>query len=100
LRGSEGLNELKIELYRRDATCVTVFLLTLIGAIVAGKKVRGGSGVHLASRFRHRSTVYYHRSLSQLSFQPKETSPPLIAAWIPNLIFLLVVVYLYRKAPK
>ena len=38
LRGSEGLNDLKVELYRRDATCVTVFLLTLIGAIVAGRK--------------------------------------------------------------
>lgn len=42
LRGSEGLNSLKVERYRRDATCVTVLLLTLIGAIVAGRKVRGG----------------------------------------------------------
>jgi lipopolysaccharide export system permease protein len=51
LRGSEGLNELKIERYRRDATPITVLLLTLIGGIIAGRKVRGGSGSHLALGF-------------------------------------------------
>lgn len=99
LRGSEGLNELKIELYRRDATCVTVFLLTLIGAIVAGKKVRGGSGVHLAVGFAIAALFIITDRFSTI-FSTKGNLPPLIAAWIPNLIFVFVVVYLYRKAPK
>lgn len=99
LRGSEGLNELKIELYRRDATCVTVFLLTLIGAIVAGKKVRGGSGVHLAIGFAIAALFIVTDRFSTI-FSTKGNLPPLIAAWIPNLVFLFVVVYLYRRAPK
>jgi lipopolysaccharide export system permease protein len=99
LRGSEGLNELKIELYRRGATCVTVFLLTLIGAIVAGKKVRGGSGVHLAVGFAIAALFIITDRFSTI-FSTKGNLPPMIAAWIPNLIFMLVVVYLYRKAPK
>src|SRR5206468_5720529 len=48
LRGSEGLNSLKVELYRRTATPFTVFLLAMIGVAVSSRKVRGGAGLHLA----------------------------------------------------
>jgi lipopolysaccharide export system permease protein len=99
LRGSEGLNGLKVERYRRDATCITVLLLTLIGAIVAGRKVRGGSGVHLALGFVMAALFIITDRFSTI-FSTKGNLPPLIAAWIPNLIFVLVVIYIYRKAPK
>lgn len=99
LRGSEGLNELKVERYRRDATCITVLLLTLIGAIVAGRKVRGGSGVHLAVGFMIAALFIITDRFSTI-FSTKGNLPPLVAAWIPNMIFVFVVVYLYRKAPK
>ena len=99
LRGSEGLNGLKVQRYRRDATCITVFLLTLIGAIVAGRKIRGGSGVHLALGFVMAALFIITDRFSTI-FSTKGNLPPLIAAWIPNLIFVLVVIYLYRKAPK
>ncbi len=99
LRGSEGLNSLKVERYRRDATCVTVILLTLIGAIVAGRKVRGGSGVHLAVGFVTAALFIITDRFSTI-FSTKGNLPPLVAAWIPNMIFLFVVVYLYRTAPK
>lgn len=99
LRGSEGLNSLKVERYRRDATCVTVLLLTLIGAIVAGRKVRGGSGVHLAVGFVTAALFILTDRFSTI-FSTKGDLPPLLAAWIPNLIFVFVVIYLYRKAPK
>lgn len=99
LRGSEGLNELKVEEYRRDATCLTVFLLTLIGAIIAGRKVRGGSGVHLAVGFVIAAVFIITDRFSTI-FSTKGNLPPLIAAWIPNLLFVFVVIYLYQKAPK
>lgn len=99
LRGSEGLNDLKVERYRRDATCVTVLLLTLIGAIVGGRKVRGGSGVHLAFGFVTAALFIITDRFSTI-FSTKGDLPPLIAAWIPNLIFIFVIMYLYRKAPK
>ena len=99
LRGSEGLNGLKVERYRRDATCITVLLLTLIGAIVAGRKVRGGSGVHLAVGFVTAALFILTDRFSTI-FSTKGDLPPLLAAWIPNLIFIFVVIFLYRKAPK
>lgn len=99
LRGSEGLNTLKVERYRRDATSVTVLLLTLIGAIVAGRKVRGGSGVHLAVGFVTAALFILTDRFSTI-FSTKGDLPPLLAAWIPNIIFIGVIVVLYRKAPK
>ncbi len=99
LRGSEGLNELKIERYRRDASPVSVLLLTLIGAIIAGRKVRGGSGAHLALGFVIAALFIITDRFSTI-FSTKGNLPPLLAAWIPNMIFIWVVYYLYKKAPK
>jgi lipopolysaccharide export system permease protein len=99
LRGAEGLNELRIERYRRDATPITVLLLTLIGAIIAGRKVRGGSGSHLALGFVIAAVFILTDRFSTI-FSTKGNLPPLLAAWIPNLIFIWVVYYLYKKAPK
>ena len=98
LRGSEGLNELKIERYRRDATPITVLLLTLIGGIIAGRKVRGGSGSHLALGFVIAALFIITDRFSTI-FSTKGNLPPLLAAWIPNMIFIWVVYYLYKKAP-
>ena len=99
LRGSEGLNELKIERYRRDATPITVLLLTLIGAIIAGRKIRGGSGSHLAMGFTIAALFIITDRFSTI-FSTKGNLPPMLAAWIPNMLFIWVVYYLYKKAPK
>ncbi|KAI9432141.1 permease [Russula earlei] len=99
MRGSEGLNELKVERYRRDATCVTVILLTIIGAVVAGRKVRGGSGVHLATGFITAALFIVSDKFSTI-FSTKGSLPPILAAWIPNMIFVFVAYYLYKRAPK
>jgi lipopolysaccharide export system permease protein len=48
VRGSEGLNTYKEERYHRDATPFSVIILTMIAAVIATRKVRGGSGVLLA----------------------------------------------------
>ena len=98
-RGSEGINDLKVELYRRSATPVTVFLLTMIGAIVAGRKVRGGSGAHLAYGFITAAAFIITDRFSTI-FSTKGNLPPIIAAWIPNGIFVFVALYLHKKAPK
>lgn len=99
LRGTEGLNTLKIERYRRDATPVAVLILTMIGAIVASRKVRGGSGMHLAIGFITAAIFILMDRFSTI-FSTKGNLPPLIAAWIPNIVFIFVAYYIYKKAPK
>jgi lipopolysaccharide export system permease protein len=99
MRGSEGINELKVERYRRDAGGVTVLMLTLIGAMIAGRKVRGGSGIHLAAGFIIAATFIVTDKFSSI-FSTKGNFPPAMAVWLPNLMFLFVAIYIYKKAPK
>jgi lipopolysaccharide export system permease protein len=99
LRGSEGLNTLKVEKYRRTATPATVLLLTIIGAVMAGRKTRGGSGLHLATGIIIASIFIVSDRFSTV-FSIKGNLPPLLAAWIPNIVFSFVAYYLYRRAPK
>jgi lipopolysaccharide export system permease protein len=99
LRGSEGINSLKIEKYRRDATPVSVIILTLIGATVASRKVRGGSGLHLAIGFVTAAAFILMDRFSTI-FSTKGNFPPLIAAWTPNLFFSIIAYIIYRNTPK
>jgi len=99
LRGAEGLNTLKVERYRRDATPVAVLILSVIGAVVASRKVRGGSGMHLAFGIVTAATFILMDRFSTV-FSTKGNFPPLLAAWLPNIIFAGIAYWLYKKAPK
>jgi lipopolysaccharide export system permease protein len=99
LRGAEGLNDYKVERYRRDATPVSVFILTMIGAAVSSRKTRGGSGLNLAVGIITAAFFVVMDKFS-LTFSTKGSFPPLLAAWTPNIIFSIVAIWLYRIAPK
>jgi len=99
IRGSEMLNTLLIERYNRDAIPVSVFILTIIGAVLASRKVRGGSGFHLALGVII-SVLYIIFSRFSIVFATKGNFTPLLAAWTPNILFGILAVYLYRRAPK
>jgi len=99
LHGSEGLNSLKVELYRRTATPFTVFLLAMIGVVVSSRRVRGGAGLHLAIGIVI-AVVFILFDRFSTVFSIKGDFPPLLAAWVPNIIFGGVAYWLYRIAPK
>ena len=99
LRGAEGLNALKVERYRRDATPAAVLLLTMIGAVVASRRVRGGSGSHLTIGFLTAAIFILTDRFSTI-FSVKGNLSPLLAAWIPNIMFTFVAIWFYKKAPK
>jgi lipopolysaccharide export system permease protein len=99
LRGTEGLNTLKVERYRRSATPFSVILLTLIGAIIASKKTRGGSGFHIAIGFII-AALFILTDRFSTTFSVKGDFHPLIAAWLPNLLFAVAGLWLYIRAPK
>lgn len=99
LRGTGGLNYLYVEKYQRVASAFAVIILTLIGAVIASRKVRGGSGLHLALGLVISVTYILFMRFST-TFSVKGTLNPLLAVWIPNVIFAGVALLLYRKAQK
>jgi len=99
LRGTEGLSALKVEQYRRTATPIAVLLLTIIGVVLASRKTRGGSGKHLAIGIITAALFIMSDRFSTV-FATKSNFPPLLAAWMPNIIFSGVAFWMYKKAPK
>lgn len=99
LRGSETVKELEMEYAHRSATPAAVLLLTLIGGILACRKIRGGSGVHLAIGIVICAVFILTDRFSTI-FSTKGELNPYLAAWLPNMVFGGLTWYLYKKAPK
>lgn len=99
LRGSETVNELVLEKAHRLAMPISVIILTLIGAILACRKIRGGSGIHLAAGILI-CAVYILADRFSTIFSTKGNLNPIVAAWLPNFVFGMLTIWLYKKAPK
>ncbi|MDQ6815573.1 MAG: LptF/LptG family permease [Bacteroidota bacterium] len=99
MRGVEGLNALLVERNRRDATPASVILLTLMAGVIASRRARGGSGVHMAIGFIAGASYILTDRFSTI-FSTKGNLHPALAAWMPNIIFAFVAMLFYRKAPK
>jgi lipopolysaccharide export system permease protein len=99
VRGAEGLNTFKVELYHRDATPFSVIIMSMIGAIIASRKIRGGSGLHLAVGIVMAATFVVMDKFA-VTFSTKGNLPPMLAAWLPNIIFTGVAWVFYVKTPK
>ena len=99
MRGSENVNSLVIEKQNRTATPVSVFILTIIGAILASRKIRGGSGFHLALGVLI-CVIYILVGRFSSVFSLKGDFDPVVATWLPNVIFGFLAWYLYKKSPK
>jgi len=99
LQGSDELKLFLVEKQKRFANPFSVFILTLIGVSLSSKKVRGGIGMQvgigLALSF---SYILFMQFASQFSL--KGNLDPLIALWIPNILYLFIALFLYRLAPK
>jgi lipopolysaccharide export system permease protein len=98
-RLSPLVKDLVLERYKRITGPLSVILLTLMGAIIASKKIRGGSGLHLVTGLVYGALLILADRFSTV-FAVKGNLPPLIASLIPLTVFGLYTYYLYRKAPK
>jgi lipopolysaccharide export system permease protein len=96
LRGRETLNFFSVEKHRRTAQPFAGFILTIIGVCIASRKVRGGSGLHLALGIVI-SAAYIMAMQMSTTFSTKAGLDPMLAVWIPNIIFAGVAFYLYRR---
>lgn len=99
LRGTETLNFFYVEKHRRTAQPFAGLILTIIGACIASRKIRGGSGLHLAIGICI-SALYIMAMQFTNTFSTKAGLNPLLAVWIPNIIFGTLALYLYRRQIK
>jgi lipopolysaccharide export system permease protein len=96
LHGNENLNFYYVEKYRRTAQPFAGFILSMIGVFIASRRIRGGSGFHLALGIAI-SAVYMLFLQFSTTFSTKAELNPLIAVWIPNMVFAIAGYILYRR---
>ena len=99
MQGADSIKFFLFELHKRIAFPFSTFILTLIGVSLSTRKVRGGIGIHLAIGI---AIIFIYILFMQFSveFATKGNLHPFIAAWIPNIIFGCVSIFLYKLAPK
>ena len=94
-----AINLIEVEKHARYAYPLSTFILTLIGVSLSSRKVRGGTGLHIGiGTGLCFSYILFNRFFEE--FAKSGTLPPGLAVWLPNIIYLGIAVYLYRKAPK
>jgi lipopolysaccharide export system permease protein len=99
LRGETNINTYLLERYQRTAFPFSTFILTLLGVSLSSRKSKGGTGIKIFIGLGI-SFVYIFLMRIAEQFSIKGGFPPLLAAWFPNFIFLIVAYFLYRIAPK
>jgi lipopolysaccharide export system permease protein len=98
-RGLEGAKIYKVEKYFRYTMPFTVFVLVLIGVIVSSRKSRGGTGLQIAIGFII-SFIFIIFVITSRGIAEGGLIPPMIAVWIPNVVFSLVGVFMYKYVPR
>lgn len=96
-----GVNtvEWEIEKYKRFAGPFSAFILTIIGAGLASRKIKGGLGFHLGLGLLLSFSYILFQQISTV-FAISGNMPPLIAVWIPNLGYSAIAFFVFRWAAK
>jgi len=99
LRGVSALEQYEVEQHRRMAVPFSAFILTIIGASLSSRKVRGGIGLHLGFGIALSFTYLMFLQVSKV-FALSGSVSPLMSMWIPNIIFTIIAIFIYRWAAK
>lgn len=98
-RGFANIKEFEIEYHKRIAMSFASFILTLIGVSLSSKKTKGGMGLHLGIGLGLSFSYILFQTIAS-TFAVNGNMPPVVAVWVPNLLYAFIAFYLYRKAPK
>lgn len=98
-RGFANIKEFEIEYYQRIAMSFAAFILTAIGVSLSSRKVKGGMGLYLGIGLGLSFSYILFQTVSA-TFAINGNTPPIIAVWLPNILYTFIAIYLYRKAPK
>ena len=98
-KGSDNVFIVEVERHTRFSYPFSTFILTIIGVSLASRKVRGGMGMHIglgiALCFGY---IMLGRVFEQIAIGG--SLAPWLGVWLPNIIFAVIAIFVYRKAPK
>ena len=98
-RGSGNVVQYEVEFHKRIAMSFSSFILTIIGLSLSSRKRKGGMGLYLGIGLALSFSYIMLQTVSS-TFAIQADTPPLLAAWIPNIIFAVIAYFCYRHAPS
>ena len=98
-KGSENIPNYEIELNQRTSYPFAAYILTLIGVSVSSRKKRGGVGINIAFGLAVVFIYIFVMKVAAVS-TIKVGFPAYLAVWIPNFLFGLLAIYLFKNAQK
>ncbi|MDR2149149.1 MAG: LptF/LptG family permease [Tannerella sp.] len=98
-RGIGNIQMFEIEYHRRIANAFSYFILTAIGVSLSSRKKKGGMGLNIGVGLGLSFSYILFTTVTS-SFAVSGMVSPFVACWIPNIVYTLIAIYLYRKAPK
>ena len=99
MRGDDMVKFALIEKHNRLAMPFSAFVLTIIAVSLSSRKKRGGLGLNIGIGLALSFAYILFMRFSQM-FVHKGIMEPALAMWIPNIVFAVVAVILYKLAPK
>lgn len=99
MRGDPDVIHYQVKNYERIAHPFATIILTLIGVAVSSRKVRGGIGYHLGFGL---SLTFLYILFMQVAavFGIFGNIPPLLAVWMPNILFAVIAALLLWRTPR
>ncbi len=98
-RGSSNVVQYQVEYHKRIASSFASFILTIIGVSLSSRKRKGGMGLYLGIGLTLSFGYIVFQTISS-TFAINAGMPPMLAAWIPNILFAFVAYGCYRQAPN
>ena len=98
-RGVANIQAFEIEYHKRYAMCAAAFILTVIGMSLSSKKVKGGMGLNIGLGLVLSFSYILFMTVTS-SFAVSGLTSPMVAMWIPNIIYAIIAIVLYRKASR
>lgn len=99
LRGAANLSMFEVEFHKRLAAPFAAFILTVIGVSLSCQKRKGGMGLSLGIGLALSFSYILFETVSS-TFAVNAGWPPMLSAWIPNILFSIIAFVLYKRAPK
>ena len=98
-RGSSNVVQYEVEYHKRIASSFASFILTIIGVSLSSRKRKGGMGLYLGIGLALSFTYILLQTVSA-TFAINAGTPPMLAAWIPNLLYAVIAYFCYKQAPN
>ena len=99
LSGSPNVSKHLLVKYKRWSLPITAFILTIIAVAVSSMKRRGGMGVNLAFGI---SIAFIYIFFDKIfgTMAEKSGFSPMLAVWVPNVVFGILALYLLYNARR